>query len=94
MAKLKDEALAHEAKARVKNIAELNSIPTDLEVQSETDAEFPYQYVIVEDEKYRVPGSVLGNLKVILVENPDLKRFKVAKTGEGMDTRYTVIPLA
>lgn len=94
MAKLKDEALAHEAKARVKNIAELPSIPTDLEVQSETEAEYPYLYIVVNGEKYRVPGSVLGNLKAILQENPNLTKFKVAKTGEGMETRYTVIPLA
>jgi len=26
-------------------------------------------------------------------DNPSLENFKVKKTGEGMDTRYTVIPL-
>ena len=39
------------------------------------------------------PNSVVATLKEILKKNPDLKRFQVAKTGEGLKTRYTVIPL-
>lgn len=94
MAKLSEEAQNYESKAKVNNIAELNSVSTDLEVQEDNEAEFPYKYVMVDGLKYKVPASVLGNLKAILEENKDLKKFKVKKTGEGMDTRYTVIPLA
>jgi len=36
---------------------------------------------------------VLGNLKAILGQKPDLKTFKVTKQGAGMNTKYTVIPL-
>ena len=93
MASLKDTAINHETKSKVNNIADLQSVSTDLDVKEDTEAEFPYQYVEVEGLKYRVPGSVLANLKAILEENPELKKFKVKKTGEGMDTRYTVIPL-
>jgi len=46
----------------------------------------------VDDEEYRVPTSVLKSLKVILEDKPDLKFFKVKKTGEGLKTEYTVIP--
>ena len=46
-----------------------------------------------EEEEYRVPKSVLKQLKEQLEVNPKLKFFKVNKTGEGMKTSYTVIPL-
>lgn len=94
MAKLNETALAYEGKGKIKNIAELNSVSTDLEVKEDVEAEFPYKYIEVDGEKYKVPSSVLGSLKAILEENPKLAKFKVKKTGEGMETRYTVIPLS
>ena len=94
MASLKDTAKAYEAKAKVNNIADLQSVSTELEVQTDSEAEFPYDYVVVDGKNYRIPSSVVANLKAILEENPKLQKFKVKKTGEGMETRYTVIPLA
>lgn len=47
-----------------------------------------------DDEKdYRVPKTVIANLQAILKDNPDIKSFKVIKTGEGMNTSYTVVPM-
>lgn len=94
MASLSEEAKNFESKAKINNIADLQSVSTDLEVKEEVEAEFPYKYVVVEGSKYKVPTSVLASLRAILEENKDLKKFKVKKTGEGMETRYTVIPLA
>ena len=94
MAKLIEEAMNYESKATIKNIAELQSVPTDIEVFEDADAEFPYKYIEIDAERYKVPKSVLQSLKAILEENKELKKFKVKKTGEGMETRYTVIPLA
>lgn len=94
MGSLKDEAKAYEPKAKVKNISELQTVDTDFAMLEDTEAEFPYNYIEVNNERYKVPASVLANLKAILEENPNLKKFKVKKSGEGMDTRYTVIPLA
>ena len=94
MAKLSEEAKNYESKAKVNNIADLQSVSTDLDVKEDTEAEFPYKYVTIDNQRYKVPGSVLISLKAILEENKDLKKFKVKKTGEGMETRYTVIPLA
>lgn len=94
MASLSEEAKNFESRAKVNNIADLQSVSTDLEVKEEVEAEFPYKYVVVEGSKYKVPTSVLASLRAILEENKDLKKFKVKKTGEGMETRYTVIPLA
>lgn len=93
MAKLSEVAKAYEPK-QVNNIAELESVSTELDVKEAVDVEFPYSYVEVENQRYKVPASVLGSLKSILEENPALKKFKVKKAGEGMNTRYTVIPLA
>jgi len=49
--------------------------------------------IVVDNVKYRVPISVLNNLKVLLIDSPKMKFFKVRKTGEKLDTKYTVIPI-
>lgn len=94
MSTMKDKALGYEAKSKVKNISELPSVETNVVCFSEENVEFPYDYIEIGNERYRVPASVWASLKAILEENPNLKKFKVKKTGEGMETRYTVIPLA
>ena len=86
-----------------KNIADLPEVSVKVEV---LDDSFEYtdktgqnkvvkQKVInVNNESYRVPISVLQQLKVLLEDNPKMQKFKVKKTGEGKDnTRYQVIPL-
>ena len=97
MATLKDSALAYTPK-QTKNIADLPQVPTDLELkQAESlDTEgkpFSYKYRELNGEHFRVPGSVIGQLKDLLTENVNLKTVKIKKTGTGMTTRYTVIPL-
>ena len=96
---LKEEAQQTEAPSKSKNITELTQVSTALIVEEETftnneGKEVTIKIVRVGNERYRVPQSVLNSLKVILEDNPELKTFKVKKMGEGMDTRYTVIPLA
>ncbi|KKK73592.1 hypothetical protein LCGC14_2892300, partial [marine sediment metagenome] len=54
---------------------------------------FSYNFMVVAGEEYRVPNSVLKQLKKHLEANPKLEKFKVAKEGEGLKTEYTVIPL-
>jgi len=96
MAKLSDEALAYEPK-QMKNIADLETVRTDLNIQEETFGEgegsFTAKFVEVDGLRYRVPISVLKSLKAILQTKPDCKSIKVVKTGSGMDTNYTVVPL-
>jgi len=93
MATLKEEAKEFEPK-QTKNIADLKTVSVDLVLEDETEVEFPYKFITIDNERYRVPSSVIANLKAILEENQDLKTFKVKKTGEGLKTEYTVIPLA
>lgn len=99
---IKEEAQNYEPPTKTKNIADLAKVSTDLTLEddsftfTEGDKEktVKQKVITVEGEKYRVPLSVIGSLKVILEDNPELKYFKVKKTGEGKDsTKYTVIPL-
>jgi hypothetical protein len=94
---LKEVAKAYESHS-VGNIADLPKVSTDLVVEDREGVNegktFSYQVIVVDDMEYRVPASVLKSLKAILEDNPDLKTFKVKKTGEGMNTAYTVIPLS
>ena len=103
MATLTEFAKAYEP-IHTKNISELKEIPTDLQILDdefviEKDKEtgekkvVKQKVVILNDEKYRVPMSVIGDLKAILEKNPGMKKFSVSKKGSGLQTRYTVIPL-
>ena len=97
MATLKEEAKAYEP-PQTKNIADLEVVSTDIEIsereyQDSEGKPFKIKVVTLNGEDYRVPISVLKSLKTILEEKPDLKHFKVKKTGEGLKTEYTLIPL-
>lgn len=97
MGTLGEEASQYE-QPKTKNITDLKVVSTsyplqDREGKDTNDKVFKYKVFIVDGEEYRVPSSVLGSLKAILEKKPDLKEFSVSKTGSGMDTRYTVIPL-
>ena len=97
MGTLKDHAQAYEPK-QLKNITELEVVRCDLETKEETFGEgaeaFKALIAVVDGEKYRVPVSVLKSLKAILKVKPELTTFQVSKTGQGMNTEYTVIPLS
>ncbi len=97
MGKLNEEAKNYIAPT-MKNITDLKEVQTDVEIIDETfkegtEDEFKVKAVRVDGELYRVPVSVLKSLKAILEIKPDLKRIKVTKSGTGMSTEYTVIPL-
>lgn len=97
MATIKDTAANYTPKT-VKNISELKTVSVGLEIKNivEKDLEgkeYSYNYVEVNNEKYRVPATVLSNLKAILQVKPNLMNFAVTKQGEGKNTKYQVIPL-
>lgn len=101
MSKINEFAKGFESKA-TKNIADLPEVSVDLELE---DDEFEFEkdgkvktvrqkVIRFNDESYRVPISVIQQLKVILEDNPNLKKFKVKRSGSTKeDTRYQVIPL-
>jgi hypothetical protein len=97
MPSLKSEAQEY-APTTIKNIAELNSVDISNAVITEermdkTGKPYTIRYITVNNEDYRVPISVISALKELLAEKPNLKSFKVRKTGKDLNTQYTVIPL-
>lgn len=94
---IKEEAQSYEPQ-QTKNITELDKISVDVETEEreytkEDLSTFTIKIIVVDGEDYRVPVSVLKSLKVILEDKPELKFFKVKKSGEGLKTEYTVITL-
>lgn len=99
MVSIKESAKNYEPK-RMKNIADLEVVRTDIELvendkrKDQNGDEYTVSYFVHEEEEYRVPASVLEQLKKILEAKPELKSFKVSKTGEGKQgTKYQVITL-
>lgn len=97
MQSLLEAAKAYEPK-QTKNIADLDVVPVDIPIEQEVfndneGKEFSIKVITVNGEKFRVPTSVLKQLKEHTAENPNLKKFKVKKSGTGLKTDYTVIPL-
>lgn len=97
MASIKEDAQAYEPK-QTKNIADLEAVSVEQEIKVEvrknsSNEEYTIAFITLSGEEYRVPNSVREQLKEILNEKPDMKTFKVNKTGEGLKTTYTVIPL-
>jgi len=87
-----------------KNIADLPEVSTELEVfddqfeitdkVTKQNKTVKQKVVCIDNINYRIPVSVFQQLKIVLEDNPNLKKFKVKKSGEGIDgTRYQVIPL-
>ena len=103
MTTLAEFAKAYEPK-KTHNISELSEVPTDLQIEDDEflgkdfetgeDKIVKQKIVILNGEKYKVPLTVVNDLKAMLEENPNLKKFKVTKKGSGKGTKYTVIPLS
>jgi len=96
MATIKEEAQQYEPPQTL-NIADLDKIPIDLELKdgsgkNKDGEDFKYKFAVVDGKEYRVAGSILGGIKAILEKVPGLKFVQVIKQGQGMNTRYQVIP--
>jgi hypothetical protein len=82
-----------------KNISDLKEVDTGLPLEDRagTDKDgkaYKYKVIVVDGIDYRIPSSVIGNLKAILEKKPTLKKFSVSRQGKDKDnTKYTVIPL-
>lgn len=98
MAKLKEIAQAYEPTG-MKNISELDSVDVNAEIKEEekenlSGEKYLVRCVEVDGVQYRVPFTVIKDLKAILERKPNLKCFAVSRVGTTKeDTRYAVIPL-
>jgi len=91
---LKEEAEAYEPKKTL-NIADLEKVDLSwpMEDRTGTDKEgkdFEYRVMIKNGLEYRVPVTVLEEIKKMLDLKPDLKFIKVLKSGSGLGTKYDV----
>ena len=91
---LKEESEAHEPKKTL-NIADLDKVNllAPMEDRTGTDdkgKDFDYKVVILNGLEYRVPSSVLEEIKKMLDLKPDLKFVRVEKSGSGLGTKYSV----
>ena len=98
MVTIKEQANATE-KIVFNGIETLGKVSVDLEIEETTGLknqdgkEFSVFKTKIEGIKYRVPKSVLIQLKNLLDLNDDIKFFKVGKSGEGLKTQYSVLAL-
>ena len=97
MTSIKEFAKTHEPRS-MRNIVELETVRADIEIKEEdrkdqNNDEYPVMFVVVDAVEYRVPSSVVTQLKAIIAAKPDLASFKVTKSGEGKGTKYQVISL-
>lgn len=102
MATIKESAMSYEP-PQTKNITELEKISVNIETEIKTferkdvkegeEKTFEVEVFQVDGEEYRLPASVKEQLKAHIKSKPDLEFFKVIKSGEGINTKYTVIPL-
>lgn len=97
MTNLRETAKAYEPQS-THNVADLEAVSLDVVIEErkakdKDGKEYGYSVALVLGEEYRVPASVLKDIKAIMTAKPTLKTVKVIKKGEGMKTQYTVIPL-
>jgi hypothetical protein len=102
MPSVKEAAVNYESPNKMKIISYLAEVPVNAEILEKTfdksgpngvDESFTVKYIEVNGESYRVPLSVLRALQMMLEDNPKMEKFKVRKSGSGLETNYTVVPL-
>lgn len=96
MATLRQEAQAYEP-PQTYNICQLEKIPLDMDLKTGEGKDkdgnpFSYKYIEVDGKQYRVPASVIGQAKAVIKKQPHVKYVTVDRQGEGMNTRYIVMP--
>lgn len=94
MASLKETAKEYVPKQTL-NIADLDKVDISFPIEDRvgTDSEgkeFQYKVMIANEMEYRVPNTVLEEIKKILELKADTTHVKVTKQGSGLNTRYSV----
>ena len=97
MATIREESMAYVPQENL-NIADLDKVNTELtltdeEREDKEGVKYSVKLATIDGKKYRVPLVVLGQLKTVMSAKPEMTEFKVIKSGEGKQTKYTVIPL-
>lgn len=98
MSKLKDVVKTVEQKT-TKNIADLEQFSiqnVDVELKKGVNndgEEFEYYAATIGEQEYRIPLTVMVQMRTLLEANEDADLVRVIKTGEGMRSKYQVVSL-
>lgn len=104
MAKIIDFVQSYTPTPTTKLISDLKEVNVDMDLK---DDEYSFKDKVTKEDKkiiqkvitvdgvdYRVPTTVIQQLKVLLTDNPNIKKFKVIRSGTTKDdTKYLVIPV-
>lgn len=63
------------------------------EFNKEDGSTFSNEMFLLDDVEYRMPKSVIAGIQAVLKVEPDTQAFRVVKSGVGMNTKYTVVPV-
>lgn len=89
----------HEGSSVTKNIADLDVFDVGMPVHrydGENKEGEKFSYMYIEDKngvRYRVPWTVIDQIKAYREEAPQQVLFKVRRKGTGLDTKYTLFPV-
>lgn len=91
---LKQSSMEYEPKKTL-NIADLEKVDLSWLTDNRTGEDkegkpYNFKVMIVNGIDYRVPFTVLDEIKKMLDLKPDLKFVRVEKQGSGLSTRYNV----
>ena len=80
---------------RTLNVTDLNKVDLSFPMEDRTGTdkegkEFSYKVIVINEQEYRVAGTVLGEIQKILKLKPEAKYVKVTSTGSGLNTKYEV----
>ena len=91
---LKENATEYIPK-RTLNVTDLNKVDLSFPMEDRTGTdkegkEFNYKVIVINEQEYRVAGTVLGEIQKIIKLKPEAKFVKVTSTGSGLNTKYEV----
>lgn len=87
----------YEPRLKTLNIADLDSFeltePTELRTNTNKEGEeYSFKVLLRDGKEYRIPWNVLEDMKELRADDPNVQRFKVLKSGSGLDTKYRTVP--
>jgi len=81
----------------IKNVSDLKELSLDVDIEDRIfgsgDQAFTVTGFEMDNVFYRIPKTVLSQIKMLLEDNIDLERVKIKKVGTGMQTQYLVTPM-
>jgi hypothetical protein len=91
---LKENAKEYVLK-RTLNVTDLDKVDLSFPMENRTGIDkegnnFEYKVIVMNEQEYRVAGTVLGEIQKILKLKPEAKFVKVTSSGSGLNTKYEV----